>query len=282
MLGMSFPAVDWGVKLCFQSQHYKWALLTDQIAAKSISLQRRWCSGSWKGHGLNHLQINYCHEGSATAEGCEGEESDVHISISGAFWSCIAASWVPSTVPFCFEVVGLPTCPYTCNRGTFVWWEIFFPPEMEIYTHGSTCTNFLLTIFYKLSLKRNRKYHFTSEFVGCTGRPGGSESWEQCSVLWGWFSMCRFLSIRKQRSCRVCYQNYLLSQAIREPLIAVSDGLKVNRNGDIISLPDFCAISNPAPDLGEPKLGSEPLSSGKPLHWPRCPSCITALVTSGL
>lgn len=35
----------------------------------------------------------------------------------------------------------------------------------------------------------------------CTGRPGGSESWEQCSVLWGWFSMCRFLSIRKQRSC---------------------------------------------------------------------------------
>lgn len=79
--------------------------------------------------------------------------------------------------------------------------RFFSPPEMEIYTHGSTCANFLLTIFYKLSLERNRKCHFTSEFIGCTGRPGGSESWEQCSVLWGWFSMCRFLSIRKQRSC---------------------------------------------------------------------------------
>lgn len=36
----------------------------------------------------------------------------------------------------------------------------------------------------------------------------------------------------------------------------------MNRDDDIISLPDFCAISNPAPDLGEPKLGSEPLPPG--------------------
>lgn len=36
MPGMSFPAVNQGVKLCFQSQHYKWALLTDQIWLKAF------------------------------------------------------------------------------------------------------------------------------------------------------------------------------------------------------------------------------------------------------
>lgn len=46
MPGMSFPAVNCGVELCFQSQHYKWALLTDQKSLKSVSQQRRWCSVS--------------------------------------------------------------------------------------------------------------------------------------------------------------------------------------------------------------------------------------------
>lgn len=66
----------------------------------------------------------------------------------------------------------------------------------------------------------------------------------------------------------VCYWNCLAWQALREPLVAVSNGLKVNRNSDIIALPDFCAISNPAPDLGEPKLGSEPLPLGNHFTGP--------------
>lgn len=107
MLGMSFPAVDWGVKLCFQSQHYKWALLSDQIAAKSISLQTRWCSGSWKGHGLNHLQVNYCHEGNATAEGLRGK----NLMCISLFLEILHPALQPAELPFCFEVVGLPTCP---------------------------------------------------------------------------------------------------------------------------------------------------------------------------
>lgn len=125
MLGMSFPVVDWGVKLCFQSQHYKWALLTEQIAAKSISLQRRWCSGSWKGHRLNHLQIIYCQEGNATAEGWEGEESDVHISIqlssqhsSLLLWAC-GTSYLSSHMQ---------------QRNLCVW-EIIFPPwDGDLYS----------------------------------------------------------------------------------------------------------------------------------------------------
>lgn len=67
----------------------------------------------------------------------------MHFSIFGAFGSCIAASRVPSTVPFRFELVGLATFLHSTVSITDATEEplcggdfFFFSPEMEIHTHG--------------------------------------------------------------------------------------------------------------------------------------------------
>lgn len=130
------------MKLCFQSQHYKWALLTDQILVKSISLQRRWCSISRKRHELSHLQNIYCHRGNATAEDCEGEERDVHFSIFWCFWFLHCSQPRPQHSSLSLRACWTCNFPaqhclhYRRNRGTFVWWRFFFffPRDGDSYS----------------------------------------------------------------------------------------------------------------------------------------------------
>lgn len=154
MLGMSFPVVDWGVKLCFQSQHYKWALLTDQMSAKSISLQRRWCSGSWKGHGLNHLQIIYLLWRQCHSRRLWGGRIWCAYLYFWSFWflhcSQLSSQHISLLLcacgTFCFPAQNC--LPHILNRGTFVWWEISFSPwDGDLYSqlnsHKFTSYNIL-------------------------------------------------------------------------------------------------------------------------------------------
>lgn len=63
----------------------------------------------------------------------------MNFSIFVAFGSCMAASCVPSTVPFCFELVALPTLLLSTIAVTQITEEplcggIFF--ELEVCTHS--------------------------------------------------------------------------------------------------------------------------------------------------
>lgn len=52
----------------------------------------------------------------------------------------------------------------------------------------------------------------------------------------------------------VCYWNCFAWWAIREPVVAILDGLKALRNADAVALSDLCVISNPTRDPSEAKL----------------------------
>lgn len=66
----------------------------------------------------------------------------------------------------------------------------------------------------------------------------------------------------------VCYRNCFAWWAIREPVVAILDGLKALRNADAVALSDLCAISNPTRDPSEAKLCSEHVPRGNEFAGP--------------
>ena len=83
-----------------------------------------------KGHELSHLQNMYYHRGNTTAEDRKGEESDVSLFLV-LLVPALQPAASPAQFPFAsssldFLLPARHPLHYMCDRGTFVWWHLFF------------------------------------------------------------------------------------------------------------------------------------------------------------